>query len=119
MSTGIKIKKITIEDRHAWYEDEIKRLGELLEKTSQLTEKVKMLELSVQEKDSHIAELEKQLIESSNIEEMYQDKIDVLSQKLHTTVSDFENKLQSIIISRIGTVATIKKNEVKETKPHE
>ncbi len=95
---GIKIKKITVEERHAWYEHELKRLGELLKKTNELSERIQILEHCVQERDSRIQLLEQELEKSSELEQMYQNKITVLT-------DSFTDKLNAIVVSRLGTVA--------------
>ena len=91
----IKIKKISVNDRHIWYESEIKRLGELLKKTENLTEHIQMLELKNNEKDEKIAMLEKQVHEFNTLEEMYQNKI-----------SEIHDKILVCIVSKLGTVCT-------------
>lgn len=94
---SIKIKKITVEERHSWYEHELKRLGELLKKTNELSERIQILEHCVQERDSRIQLLEQELEKSSEVEKMYQNKITALT-------DSFADKLNAIVVSRLGTV---------------
>ncbi len=89
----IRIKKISVSERHIWYESEIKRLGELLKKTEELTERIQMLEMQNTEKDEKIAMLEKQVHEFNTLESMYQNKI-----------SEIHDKILVCIVSKLGTV---------------
>jgi hypothetical protein len=93
----IRIKKISVSDRHTWYESEIKRLGELLKKTEELTERIQMLEMQNTEKDEKIAMLEKQVHEFNTLESMYQNKI-----------SEIHDKILVCIVSKLGTVCSEK-----------